>query len=141
MSKTALSLRVRPRGIWAVLCACAGASLTAGMAHAQNPPPKALPVDERTRMRFRNMLTRSLGDTTAGSEIDILQSDLRPGDIFMLCSDGLSNMLSAEELLNRLNSISGDPREVARQFVATANERGGPDNISVVLVRVLGAAV
>ena len=48
MSKTAQSLRVLPRGRWAVLCACAGASLAAGMARAQNPPPKALPVDERT---------------------------------------------------------------------------------------------
>lgn len=85
----------------------------------------------------RNVITRSLGPF-ADVKVDVEGPfPIEPGDTFMLCSDGLVGEVSDEELGPILASLS--PDEAARALVDLANLRGGPDNITVVVCRVIGA--
>ncbi|MBI4850031.1 MAG: SpoIIE family protein phosphatase [Nitrospirae bacterium] len=59
---------------------------------------------------------------------------VKSGDIVLLCSDGLTDMLSDEEILSIIRKHSGDIESSADKLVETANAHGGIDNISVVLV-------
>lgn len=81
----------------------------------------------------RNVITRALGlqDTV---EVDLLQVATAPGDLFVLCSDGLSDKIPHVELEQFLQGSNLDT--MARALVAEANARGGEDNISVILIRV-----
>jgi serine/threonine protein phosphatase PrpC len=85
---------------------------------------------------YRNVILQALGahsDTTV-----VLDSvELLQGDIIFLCSDGLSNKVQAEEILNALSS-GPDLAQACTQLVDLANERGGEDNITVVAGRFLG---
>jgi serine/threonine protein phosphatase PrpC len=82
--------------------------------------------------RFRNILTRAVG--IAGKvEADVEVVALQEGDILLLCSDGLTNMVAEPEIARILGTVS-DPDEACRQLVETANRNGGEDNITVVIV-------
>jgi PPM family protein phosphatase len=83
----------------------------------------------------RHILTRALG-VASEVETDMWELRLRAGDRLVLCSDGLSNELSREEMAEVLSTVS-DPGEAAQQLVEIANEHGGSDNITVVVVDVL----
>jgi len=87
----------------------------------------------------RGVLVRSMGAAPT-VQVDVLQQPvpLAPGDVVLLCSDGLTDVLSDEDIARFVNGRS--LREVARRLIAEANRRGGPDNISVVLARVGGKA-
>lgn len=80
----------------------------------------------------KNIITRAVGaeDTV---KIDFFHVTLEEGDMILMCTDGLTNMLEDEEILNTLE-VSGDIVEKAEELVRLANERGGRDNISVVLI-------
>jgi protein phosphatase len=82
----------------------------------------------------RNLLYRSIG-TDPSVEVDTFSEQLDPGDALLLCSDGLINHVTDEEIANSVLKHS-DPDQACMQLVALANERGGRDNISVVIVRV-----
>jgi serine/threonine protein phosphatase PrpC len=82
----------------------------------------------------RNLLYRSIG-TDPSVEVDTFSEQLEPGDILLLCSDGLVNHVRDEEIARSVLEQS-DPNRACEQLVALANERGGRDNISVVIVRV-----
>ena len=82
----------------------------------------------------RNLLYRSIG-TDPSVEVDTFSEQLEPGDILLLCSDGLVNHVTDEEIARSVLEQS-DPNRACEQLVALANERGGRDNISVVIVRV-----
>lgn len=86
----------------------------------------------------KNLVTRAVGveDTVM---LEAHQHDLLPGDLVLLCSDGLSDMLDDERLGALLQSCESIETG-ARTLIAAANEAGGKDNIAVILVRVLGAA-
>jgi len=83
--------------------------------------------------RFRNIITRSLGFQEE-VEIDTQVLKAEPGDMYLLCSDGLTNLVPEEEIRDML--ISKSFQEALRDLVALANERGGDDNITAVLARV-----
>lgn len=86
--------------------------------------------------KWRNVITNALGSRPQ-LRLDLFGVDLRDGDLLLLCSDGLSNMLTDEEMLGLIRAESSTPLELLSQkLVDAANEAGGPDNISVVLVRV-----
>lgn len=91
------------------------------------------------------VLTRALGVPEAITP-DTHAGEWEEGDLYLLCSDGLTGMLSDDELRRTLRSggaESGRPEaleELARALVDAANERGGRDNVTVVLVRPDGAA-
>jgi len=82
----------------------------------------------------RNILTRSIGP---GREVepDVFQADvpLRVGDTILLCSDGLHGLFNDSELADMI--ANGDPPTLVHELIAEANDRGGVDNITVVLAR------
>jgi serine/threonine protein phosphatase PrpC len=82
----------------------------------------------------RNIISRALG-LRRGVEIDLLSEPLLPGDLFLLCSDGLSGMLSDSQILEVVQ-LSDDLREICENLIALANEAGGSDNITALAIRV-----
>lgn len=76
----------------------------------------------------RNIITRALG-TEPRVEIDTLQLDLRPGDVFFLCSDGLTNHVPEREILRAVLNDMGW-QEKLRHLIGIALEDGGQDNIT-----------
>ena len=84
----------------------------------------------------RSILTRALG---AEPEIDVdsLEITLVPGDRLLLCSDGLSSVI-VEERIRELLAAAGDLDQACKQLIDEANSRGGPDNITVVVVEMTG---
>jgi len=84
----------------------------------------------------KNLVTRALGiDPTVEPEIH--DHDTLPGDIYLLCSDGLCDMVGDEDIGLALQTLSSNLKLCAQHLVQTANDNGGRDNISVILVRVL----
>ena len=86
----------------------------------------------------KNLVTRAVGveDTVL---LETHLHEVMPGDIYLLCSDGLSDMLDDETIAQLLQSCESLP-EAASALIDAANDAGGKDNISVVLVRVRGPA-
>ncbi|MCS6884121.1 MAG: Stp1/IreP family PP2C-type Ser/Thr phosphatase [Acidobacteriota bacterium] len=82
----------------------------------------------------RNIIYRSIGSRRE-IEVDVLTRSLRRGDYVLLCSDGLTSMLSDEqiELILKRNT---DPAQAAKELVVAANAAGGEDNVSVIVVAV-----
>jgi protein phosphatase len=84
----------------------------------------------------KNVITRSLGPhESVNVDLEGL-FDVAAGDVFLLCSDGLSGQISDPELGALLHALT--PEEAVQTLVDLANLRGGPDNISVVVARVVG---
>jgi PPM family protein phosphatase len=82
----------------------------------------------------RHILTRALG-VSAHVETDMWELELRSGDRVVLCSDGLTNEVGSDEMAAILREVD-DPEEAARRLVDAANENGGADNVTVVVVDV-----
>ena len=82
---------------------------------------------------MQSVLLRALG-AQAEIEVDAEEHTLFPRDVLMLCSDGLTRMVTEPEIAGTLQAET-DPTRAAEKLVALANERGGPDNITVVIVR------
>ena len=80
----------------------------------------------------RSAITRAVG-TESAIEIDVFTVPGEPGELFLLCSDGLTDMLSEEAIASALLDADRDPERAAERLVAAANARGGEDNITVVL--------
>jgi protein phosphatase len=86
--------------------------------------------------RHRNVITRALGIAQDVS-VDVAHHPIAAGDVFMLCTDGLTNMVPEPELGAALAAHAHDIDVAARNAVNIANARGGRDNVSVVLMRIL----
>ena len=82
----------------------------------------------------KNLITRSIGSHPQ-VEIDIEEGEGRAGDLYLLCSDGLTDGVSDEGIRGLLIAAEKTPQEMADNLVNAANEAGGPDNITVVVVR------
>ncbi|MGN1148577.1 MAG: Stp1/IreP family PP2C-type Ser/Thr phosphatase [Lachnospiraceae bacterium] len=80
----------------------------------------------------KNIITRAIGATDT-VDIDFFNVELEPGEIVLMCSDGLTNMLEDEEIRMILNG-QRDIVEKAEELVKAANNNGGKDNIAVVLI-------
>lgn len=83
---------------------------------------------------YKNIITRAIG-TEPTVEPSVHLSDLVEGDIYLMCSDGLSDLLSTREMhaiINQKMSVE----DTVKEFIATANARGGHDNITVVMMKV-----
>ncbi len=83
---------------------------------------------------FKSVVTRALGGEQ-DVEVDLRRVRLQPGDLLFLCSDGLTTMLTDEEIAQLL-AEGGEPDAMSSRLVAAANERGGADNITVVLLAI-----
>ncbi len=91
-------------------------------------------AEEAAHHPQKNVITRALG-TDSGVEIDLYEFSILPGDLVLLCSDGLTNMLSDSELIAILTEKQGDSLTgLAESLISSANEKGGYDNITAVLL-------
>jgi serine/threonine protein phosphatase PrpC len=86
----------------------------------------------------RSVITRALG-TDPSVDVDTFVVETQPGDIFLLCSDGLSGMVSDTAILNIVRDNRRDLPAAAKALVAAANRGGGDDNITVVVFALDGA--
>jgi len=84
----------------------------------------------------KNLVTRALGIDPA-VEPEIHDYDALPGDIYLLCSDGLCDMVSDEDIRMALQTLGANLKLCAQQLVQMANDNGGRDNVSVILIRVV----
>lgn len=84
----------------------------------------------------KNLVTRALG---VDPEVDpeIKEFPVLPGDLYLFCSDGLNDMLPDEEIALALQMLAANPELAATQLVQMANDNGGRDNVSVVVVKVV----
>ena len=89
---------------------------------------------EARRHPSRNILTRAVGSQEE-VEPDLIEHDLEAGDLLLLCSDGLTAMVDDGEILQALRHRDGDLEKCCRALIDLANERGGDDNITTVLIR------
>jgi protein phosphatase len=90
------------------------------------------PAEARTS-RFKNIITRSVGFERSVA-VDLMGIELQAGDRFVICCDGLSNLVEDGEILTMAEAAP--LVEAAERLVALANERGGDDNITVIVARV-----
>ena len=92
-----------------------------------------LTAAEADESEMQSVLLRALG-AQAEVEVDAEEHTLFPRDVLLLCSDGLTRMVTEPEIAGMLQAET-DPTRASEKLVALANESGGPDNISVVAVR------
>jgi len=86
---------------------------------------------------LRNVITKAVGarDTI---DLDVAEHELKPGDLLMLCSDGLHGMINDQEIKRLLVPVPESLEEASSRLIDAANEAGGRDNVSVVLLRRTG---
>jgi protein phosphatase len=84
----------------------------------------------------KNLVTRAVG-IDPEVETEIHTYNVAPGDIYLLCSDGLSDMVQDDDIHSTLGTLQSNLSLAAKQLVQLANDSGGRDNISVILVRVI----
>jgi protein phosphatase len=85
----------------------------------------------------KNLVTRAVGiDPEVAAEIH--DHEVLPGDVYLLCSDGLNDMVDDDEIAMTLGALSANLELCAMQLIQMANDNGGRDNVSVILVKVKG---
>ena len=89
--------------------------------------------DTAQRHPMRNIVTRALGSRN-DVVVDVASVPVRPGDVLLLCSDGLNTMLTDDAIRGILAQHRSDPQSACRALVDGANESGGEDNVTVVVV-------
>ena len=95
-----------------------------------------LTEEEAAQSERRNIILQALGPD-AKVKVDLTHQEIRRGDTLVLCSDGLSGQVKKEEIARQV-SETRDLKAVCDRLVALANERGGPDNITVLVARLDG---
>jgi len=93
-------------------------------------------AEQARQSKNRNLLTRALGVDPV-VEAEIRDHDTLPGDIYLLCSDGLTDMVGEDRIAATIRELGAEGDRCAARLVELANENGGRDNVSVVLVRVV----
>lgn len=91
-----------------------------------------LTEEEAAHSERRNIILQALGPDPK-IKVDLTHQDIRRGDLLVLCSDGLSGQVKREEIAREASG--GDLRTACARLVAMANDRGGPDNITVLMAR------
>ncbi|GIW31305.1 MAG: protein phosphatase [Meiothermus sp.] len=92
-----------------------------------------LSEEEARNHRWRNVITNALGSFSS-ARVDLVGLKVRPGDVFLLCSDGLSGVLEDRVLAEMI--LTNPPEPAVVKLVKLANDWGGPDNISAVVVTI-----
>lgn len=98
-----------------------------------------LTEEEAARSERRNIILQALGPD-AKVRVDLTHQELRGNDVLVLCSDGLSGQVSKEEIAGTVTATA-TPAEACERLIALANQRGGPDNITVIVARFDGAGL
>ena len=89
--------------------------------------------EEAMNSTNRNLITRALG-ISEDVKVDVVQKDVELDDIYLLCSDGLSDMINDELIFSTLVKTRQDLKRASEELVHQAKEHGGHDNVSVILV-------
>jgi serine/threonine protein phosphatase PrpC len=89
---------------------------------------------EAEKHPLRNVITRALGGALSVNP-DASEIDSKPGDVYLLCSDGLTGMVPEEEILTLVAANTDDLEKACGELVDVANEHGGLDNVTVILVQ------
>jgi protein phosphatase len=92
--------------------------------------------EEAQRAANKNYVTRALG-VEPQVEVEVQEHPVDKGDIFILCSDGLSDMVEDEDIRLTISTFGANLDTVAKQLIQLANENGGRDNVSVVLAQAM----
>jgi protein phosphatase len=93
-----------------------------------------LTSDEIERHPLRNVITKAVG-AKEDIEINVVEHKLAPGEVVLVCSDGLHSMINDEAILAAVTPFPQSLEEAAGKLIAAANDAGGKDNVSVVLMR------
>ena len=94
-------------------------------------------IEDARHSKNKNLVTRAVGiDAEVVPEIHV--HDVQVGDIYLLCSDGLNDMVEDEDIQSTLYAMQGNLPLAAEQLIQMANDNGGRDNVSVILVKVKG---
>ncbi len=92
--------------------------------------------EEAARASAKNYVTRALG-VEPTVEVEITEVPVLKDDLYLLCSDGLSDMVADDDIQLTISTFGANLETLAKQLVMLSNDNGGRDNISIVLVRVL----
>lgn len=98
---------------------------------------KRLSEEEIANFPHKNVIVRALG-MKESVKVDTLLDKPQPGDVYVLCSDGLCGPASDEEIREIVHAESKDIKGACSRLIDRANQNGGPDNITVVLAKVMG---
>lgn len=93
---------------------------------------QVLTPEQASRHFLRHVITSSVGGTKPGLEVEAHRLTLAPGDILLLCTDGLTEMLS-DDLISAILAANSDPRAACRRLVEEANQRVSQDNVTVIV--------
>lgn len=93
--------------------------------------------DEAKHSRYKNIITRSVGFEEE-VQVDVMGLVCEPNDYFVLCSDGLANLVEDKEI-REVVSATTDIKDAPKRLIELANERGGDDNITVIVVKAVTA--
>ena len=91
---------------------------------------------EAEKHPLRNVITRALGGALSVNP-DATEVESQPGDLYLLCSDGLTGMVPEDEILRVVTENENDLEKACKTLIDTANERGGLDNVTAILVKTL----
>jgi serine/threonine protein phosphatase PrpC len=89
---------------------------------------------EAEKHPLRNVITRALGGALSVNP-EASEIDCRPGDLYLLCSDGLTGMVPEDQILELVTANADDLEKACRQLIDVANEHGGLDNVTAILVK------
>ena len=95
-------------------------------------------AEEAQRAANKNYVTRALG-VEPTVEVEIQEFPVAKGEVFVLCSDGLSDMVEDEDIHLTISTFGANLDTVAKQLIQLANDNGGRDNVSVVMAQVVDA--
>jgi protein phosphatase len=93
-----------------------------------------LTEEEAAQSERRNIILQALGPDPK-VKVDLTHQEIRRGDILVLCSDGLSGQVKKDEIARVVSQAGGDLAAACDRLITLANERGGPDNITVLIAR------
>ena len=91
--------------------------------------------EEAQRSTNRNYVTRALG-VEANVDVEVQEIECQKGDYFLMCSDGLPDMVEDEDIHLTISTFNNDVKTIGEQLIKLTNDNGGRDNVSVILVRV-----
>jgi PPM family protein phosphatase len=94
----------------------------------------SLRPEEAAGHRLRHVITNVIGGNEAGVKVECLAVELRDGDRVLMCSDGLNEMVPDEAIMATL-AAEPEPEAATKQLLAQANDAGGRDNITIIVVR------
>lgn len=92
----------------------------------------AMSAKDASRHPYRHVVTNVLGGNEPGVQVELHKLDLEPDDVLLLCSDGLTEMVGNDRIA-AIFQEEQEPQKICERLVADANEKGGKDNITVIV--------